>query len=370
MKTEKIFYYITLSATVFFAVGMLVFQKDVGDTVRDSLSLCAFSVIPSLFPFLVLSKLTTNLRFFDKLGPLTQKIMHPMFSLGHNCAPALILGITGGYPVGAMTAATLYRDGLCTKEEAERLLSFSNNCGPAFIIAVIGYEIFGSSITGTILYAIHILSALLCGFVFKIISPLKKTSLGNGFPTKRITPAFSFAFTDAVYNALRASLLISAYIVLFSSILIILQKARILYILSVVLSAITGCDSSTAEAFLAGVLEVTKGSHMLSTSSSPQILFVLISAILGWGGLSVHAQTLGCISDSGLSLKPYFIGKLLHGVFSFLLSSASLLFLKPKMIETFSPSRTLPKADHSPLFALIIVFLIYIFCKKGWKKAK
>ena len=370
LKADKLFYYMTLLATVLFAVGMLIFQNSVGNSARDALSLCAFSVIPSLFPFLVLSKLTTNLRLFEKLEPISRKIMRPLFSLGYNCAPALILGITGGYPVGAITTASLYRDGCCTKEEAERLLSFSNNCGPAFIIAVIGYEIFGSSLIGSILYIIHILSAFLCGFVFRIIIPFKTTPKAYGTQSKKQTPGFSFAFTDAVYNALRSSLLISAYIVLFSAILVILQKAKILPMISALSSFVFHCDSKTAEAFLSGLFEVTKGAHMLSDAASAKVCFVLISTILGWGGLSVHAQTLGCISDSGLSTKPYFIGKLLHGFFSFLLSSASLLIFKPPTVEVFSTTADTFNFKSAPILAFISVVLIFIFCKKGWKKAK
>ena len=207
LKVEKTFYYLTLSSILIFTAGVLIFQKDVGNAVRSSLSLCALSVIPSLFPFLVLSKLTTNLRVFEKLEPLSRKFMYPLFSLGYSCAPALILGITGGYPIGAITALSLYRDGICSKKEAERLLSFSNNCGPAFIIAVIGYEIFGNSITGVILYLIHIISAFLCGITFKIISPVTASSKSRQQQTPAQILGFSFAFTDAVYNALRSSLL-------------------------------------------------------------------------------------------------------------------------------------------------------------------
>jgi predicted phage tail protein len=38
--------------------------------------------------------------------------------------------------------------------------------------------------------------------------------------------------------------------------------------------------------------------------------------ILGWAGVSVHCQVLSFIGGSGLSTKPYLIGKLLHGVIS------------------------------------------------------
>ena len=370
MKAEKYFYYITVLAVSFSAAGLLFFQKDIGDAVRSALSLCSLSIIPSLFPFLVLSKLITNLIIFDKLEPISKKIMHPLFSLGHSCSPAFILGITAGYPVGAITAASLYRDGICGKCEAERLLSFSNNCGPAFIIAIIGYEIFGSTSTGLVLYLIHILSAVLCGFVFRIISPVKCNSQRNITYTPNQISGFSFAFSDAVSNALNSSLLICAYIVVFSAVLVLLQKMQIIQFFAKAFSVITKTDPRIIEAFLSGLLEVTKGSYMLSSVASPNLLFVLISTILGWGGFSVHAQTVGCLSDSGLSLKPYFIGKFLHGIFSFLLASTSLFFFHPKSIEVFSFQSATPHFDYGPLLAFTCTLLIYIFCKKGWKKAE
>lgn len=359
-----------MSAIAFFAAGLLLFQKDIGDAVRSALSLCSLSIIPSLFPFLVLSKLVTNLRFFDKLEPISKKVMYPLFSLGHACSPAFILGITGGYPIGAITAASLYRDGACSKREAERLLAFSNNCGPAFIIAVIGYKIFGSSLTGFILYLIHILSAVLCGFVFRIIAPIKKDSQNKSTYISKQAPGFSFAFSDAVCNSLNSSLLICAYIVLFSVILILLQKLHIIRLFAQAFSVVTNLNPQVAEAFLSGLLEVTKASYMLSDIASPKLLFVLISTILGWGGFSVHAQTIGCLSDSGLSLKPYFIGKILHGTFSFILSSATLFFFHPKQIEVFSFQNAATYFNYGPMFAFIFSLLIFIFCKKGWKKAK
>ena len=35
--------------------------------------------------------------------------------------------------------------------------------------------------------------------------------------------------------------------------------------------------------------------------------------MLGWAGLSVHCQVLAFLGDSGLSLRTYLTGKLLHG---------------------------------------------------------
>lgn len=65
---------------------------------------------------------------------------------------ALLLGLVGGYPIGAQTAAGLYRDRLLTREEAQRLLTFCNNANPVFLISVLGAGVFGSVRVGVWLW--------------------------------------------------------------------------------------------------------------------------------------------------------------------------------------------------------------------------
>lgn len=43
--------------------------------------------------------------------------------------------------------------------------------------------------------------------------------------------------------------------------------------------------------------------------------------MLGWAGLSVHCQVLAFLGDSGLSLRTYLTGKLLHGGLSALFTA-------------------------------------------------
>ena len=46
-------------------------------------------------------------------------------------------------------------------------------------------------------------------------------------------------------------------------------------------------------------------------------LNIIVTAILlGFGGLSVLLQVFSIVSKSDLSIKPYVIGKILHGVFA------------------------------------------------------
>ena len=127
---------------------------------RDGLALCGNVIIPSLFPFFVLSSLVVELGMSRYLGRLLEGVMAPLFRVGGACSSALALGFVGGYPVGARTAIALYENGQCSKTEAERLLAFCNNSGPAFILGVVGTGIFASSRAGLLLYLAHIAASL------------------------------------------------------------------------------------------------------------------------------------------------------------------------------------------------------------------
>ena len=109
--------------------GLLVwFLADAGavrDSVAEALALCARSVVPSLFPFLVASSALLALGFGELAAPWLAGLMEPLFRVPGAGSAALVLGLVGGYPIGAKTAADLYRENLVSREEAERLLAQS-----------------------------------------------------------------------------------------------------------------------------------------------------------------------------------------------------------------------------------------------------
>ena len=121
--------------------GLLVwFLADAGavrDSVAEALALCARSVVPSLFPFLGASSALLALGFGELAAPWLAGLMEPLFRVPGAGSAALVLGLVGGYPIGAKTAADLYRENLVSREEAERLLAFCNNSNPVFLISVL-----------------------------------------------------------------------------------------------------------------------------------------------------------------------------------------------------------------------------------------
>ena len=153
------------------ALALVLWPGEAMGAMRDGLKLCGNVIVPSLFPFFVLSSLVVELGMSRYLGRLFQPVMAPLFRVNGACASALALGFVGGYPVGARTAISLYQSGQCSKTEAERLLAFCNNSGPAFIFGVVGAGVFGSGALGLLLYLVHMAASLLVGLLFRFYRP-------------------------------------------------------------------------------------------------------------------------------------------------------------------------------------------------------
>ena len=115
--------------------ALLLLPEVSAQAARDAMLLCAQTLIPSLFPFFVLSSLLIACGASELLSALLSPLMRPLFGLSGTGAAALALGLCGGYPVGARTAAELVENGALSQEEGERLLALCNNAGPGFLSA-------------------------------------------------------------------------------------------------------------------------------------------------------------------------------------------------------------------------------------------
>lgn len=155
---------------VFFGAALLLFPDVSAAAAREGVALCLQTVLPSLFPFFVLSSLLVQSDVPRLLSRAMAGVMYPLFGVSGAGASALILGLLGGYPVGARTVAELYGRGEIAREEAEQLLAFCNNSGPGFFLGVCGTAVFGSARAGMYLYLIHVGAALVTGVLLRLLS--------------------------------------------------------------------------------------------------------------------------------------------------------------------------------------------------------
>lgn len=348
MKIKKILIYL-------FAVGAVVLLiKNASSAIRyasDAIDLCLEMIVPTLFPFFICSGILIYSGFCELLAKAFQFCMYPLFRISPVGSSAFILGIVSGYPLGAVTAGELYANNYISKTEAERLLAFCNNSGPLFILGSVGIAIYSNIKYGIALYVVHILAALTVGILFRFYGRNKHTAP----PTRMTTPERSMGeiFDIALQNSIRNILTVCGAVLFFSVI-----SRLFLDILPV---------GGVTSALVSGLLEFVTGTVKISGLTIPIIdKLVFTSVVVGFAGLSVHAQVMAVIARFHLSLAPYIIGKAMHGIIAGLYMYIYFRF-NPITTAVFEPSMSRSFAISSTIETVtaIIVVIACIFCAFG-----
>lgn len=297
----------------FAAIAMFVLIIDTKTALsgaEEGISLCIYTIIPSLFPFIVLSVMING-----ALIGTSNKALQP---IGRLCGvPAgaeslLLLGFLGGYPVGAQSIYQSYRNGQLDKSNAKKMLGFCNNAGPAFIFGMVG-SLFSSPSVPWIIWCIHVVSALLTGICLR--SKTEDTCI--------MKSSVSISVTQALERGIRITATICGWVILFRIILAICNH-WFLWILPIKMQHI-----------FYGLLELSNGCYALQSTESPGMRFVFCSGYLAFGGLCVAMQTKSVTGELGTGA--YFRGKILQCSISLLIASTLQYYLFPKTSTIYVP---------------------------------
>lgn len=255
--------------------------------------LCLKVIIPSLFPFFVVTTYLNHCLLGIRIPGI--RSVARLLRIPDGGESLLVLGLIGGYPVGAQLIADAYRSGQLNKRTAQILLGYCSNAGPAFIFGITG-SLFSSTWISFGLWGIHILSALLTGFLLP--RPCKEM---------QYTPStVTITFPTAMDRSIRICATVCGWIVLFK---ILLSYLKIW---------LAPIASNHAMITISGVMELSNGCIQLSQISTHSSRFLLCSVFLSFGGLCVLLQTVSVTSGLGLGL--YIPGKLMQTSLSILVS--------------------------------------------------
>lgn len=362
-----------------FTICLVFFSSSNIAAAKNGLSLWVNSVVPSLFPFFVATELLSHTSIIPFLGKKLTKLMRPLFHIPGEGSFALLMGILSGYPVGAKIVTGFRKDGICTKEEGERMLAFTNNSGPLFILGTVGITLFSDTAIGLLLLVTHILACLSVGFIFRFWKYKKKETAAlssSSSITSKETCTFSNlgeVLSNSIKQAISTVVMIGGFVVLFSVILSILKQSHVLQALTKLITPIASLihlDPSFITPFLNGFLELTNGVKEIAAISYPAISvnIILCAFLLGFGGISVLLQVWSIAAKSDLSILPYFFGKLLQGFLAALytyLAFRIFPFLNLDIVPTVASQTT----NHSttPIGLLLLLFFL-IFSVFFWKK--
>ncbi len=260
-------------AALILLILTLILPRAAAEGVRQGALIAVRAALPALFPALVLSRILSA-------SDLPCGRWLP-----------LALGLTCGFPVGAVTVSSLVEQGAIDRRAGNRLLICCCNTGPAFLVGFCGVTVLGDARAGWLLYAAECVFALLLFLLFT--RPASGERKGSPLPLNRAIPEAALSFLG-----------IAGCILFFSC------------LASLILALLPPLN----EAARCGVglfLEITGGCFAL-TSLPFSTAFPLCAAGVGWAGLSVYLQSLVVIRRAGLDPRYYLAGRGLMSLFLFL----------------------------------------------------
>lgn len=272
-------------------------------SVTDALRMCAYKLVPSLFPFMVISDLLLRGGLTDTVKRVPASPSRSFFGLPPSADSAWLFGAICGFPVGARLTARLCESGEISKDEASLLLALSSAASPAFVIGTVGRGVLQSERAGIILYFLHLaINFLVCVIISKIM-PLKPGVRSRRATHQNATHGFAAAFTESLQSSVLAMLCVIGYVIFFSVISDYLS----------LIPPLKNCDLLRAVANSA--IEMTGG-----ISAASKLVGISRTAVcafaISFSGLSVLAQSAAFASPLKIDLRRLFVAKLLGGVLS------------------------------------------------------
>ena len=92
---KKLGIYCVIGAFVF----LVFLSSEAAESCRRAMRLCSELIVPSLFPFFVLSSLLSRMGLAQMLGKLLSPLGEKLFGVSGTGITALAVGLTGGYPM-------------------------------------------------------------------------------------------------------------------------------------------------------------------------------------------------------------------------------------------------------------------------------
>ena len=280
------------------------------NSINYSLNIWVKNLVPTLFPFFVISDILIHYRFTDYIPMLFKRICKYLFNITDNMITILLLSIISGFPSNARNTRTLYDNGEINLDEANHILLFSHFSNPLFILTTVAIFFFNNEKIGFVLLFSHYLSNILLGIIFRSYFKHDNNTLKNNKNNKLF-------IGNILILAIKRSI---------DTILLICGIVTIFLLLSSIINNVFSFSLYNSM-LVKGILEITIGIEALSSLNiSLTYKAVIASCFLAFGGLSVHMQVMSQLVDTKINYKYFFIGRLYQTILSGLITYIICLF--------------------------------------------
>jgi len=276
------------------ALLVLIFDsKTASSGALEGIELCLYTVVPVLFPFFIVSGMINHMLSNQKISFM--KPLRKICKIPEGSEAVLLLGLTGGYPVGAKCISESKRFGSISSLTAKRMFAFCNNAGPSYIFGFM-LPLFSTSKVSVVIWFIHIISAIITAIIFPV-----NTVHGAALPVYEEKRKY-----DNLTASIHSISKVCGWIVVFKVIIAFFEIWFLRYI------------PSSARVLVLGLIELTNGTILLNTVALEGQRFVYASVMLAAGGICVAMQVRSFAEKE--HFKYYLIGKMLQTCVAFLMA--------------------------------------------------
>ncbi len=280
----------------------LIKSRLVYNSINYSLNLWVKNIIPSLFPFFIISDILINYDITKYIPKFIKIFFKFLFNINDNMLTIFLLSIISGFPSNARNTKTMLDMKKISINEANHILIFSHFSNPLFILSTISISFFHNKKVGLIILLSHYLSNIILGILVR-----NKRSKDSITSNTEANNRFSEIFINSVKKSINTITTIGGIVTVF-------------LVLSTLISDFL-CLNSYNSMLFKGIMEITMGIDSLVRLNIPMIYkLVITSMFLSFGGLSVHMQVLNEITGTDIKYNYFFKGRIIQMVLSGLIT--------------------------------------------------
>ena len=296
--TKKLINLLTNALLIFIFVFIFIYSRIVKITVINGINIWLNNLFPTLFPFLLITKLMIYKNLFINLNNTIGKYIERIFNVSKSATCIIILSFFIGFPGSIVHIKDLLDNKQISIEDANKLVAYTCYSNPIFVISIIGETLLNSKSLGIYIYIIHIISGLLIGLLMR---------------NKKSNKICNYEIKEKHNNILMKSIN-ESFEVLINILGIVIFFLIIISIINTILpnNFLFSLIKSTLE-ITTGIINIAKYKINLRLKSS------IIGALLSFNGLSIHYQVKSIINSTKIKYKNYLFARIFHSILCFIL---------------------------------------------------
>lgn len=264
--------------TLFILVFIFKDHAIISTNIIKACTLFFNNIFPSLFPMFIISSLLMNLNLANYINIILKKFNSKFFKISKNVSYILFISIIAGCPSNAKTAKEMYEMNLVDKIDIQKILLFSHFSNPLFILGTIKHK-------STLILVAHYISNFIIG-LFTRNMYLSKNKISKEIKIK--DKSFPVILFDSINTSINTLLFILGTIVTF-------------YIISTIINI----------PFFNIILELSQGINYLNLLDiNLKLKTILLGSLLSFGGICIHFQVYGLLSDLKIKYMPYLLSRM------------------------------------------------------------